>query len=202
MSSTWRWSNRALLLVCGLLLVAAGGAAVLLGAPSRYTGALAPAERASSAARWSEAWAAGLPDVAGLPGAQAAALAAAVVLLVLLLVFLRTRGGGRTPTVVRLEAQDGRTTVDQGVARALLADPLAERADVLSARTGVHRVKGAPAICLTVIVRRGADLAGVLAAAEAALADWDELAGVRVPVLVHLADRRWRDGLHARTRVR
>jgi hypothetical protein len=202
MSATGRWLNRGLLLVCGLLLLAAGAAALLVGAPSRWTAPWAPAESAETALRWSRTWAAGLPDVGGAPGALAGGLAGAVVLVVLLLVFVGTRGGGRTPTVVRLEEGDGRTTVDQGVARVLLAEPLAGRADVLSARTGVYRVKGAPAICLTVIVRRGADLSRVLSAAEAAIEDWDALAGVRVPVLVHLADRRWRDGLHGRTRVR
>ncbi|MFE7504142.1 hypothetical protein [Promicromonospora sp. NPDC057488] len=196
MTSTGRWLNRALLLVCGLLLLAGGAAAVLAGT---RPGWLAPAEPGLERSR---TWAASLPDVGGLSGVQAAALAAAIVLIVLLIVFLSTRGRGRTSTVVSLRADDGRTTVDQGVARALLAGPLTERADVLSARTSVYRVKGAPAICLAVIVRRGADLSRVLSAAERAVEDWDSLAGVRVPVLVHLADRRWRDNPRNRTRVR
>ncbi|MFI8524924.1 hypothetical protein ACIGB8_10785 [Promicromonospora sukumoe] len=200
MSSSSRWLNRALLLLCGLLLLA-GGAAVVLD-EVRPRGWWVPAERAQPALDRSRTWAAGLPDVGGVPGVQAAALAVAVVLIVLLIVFLATRARGRTSTVVSLRADDGRTTVDQGVARALLAGPLTERGDVLSARTSVHRVRGAPAICLAVIVRRGADLAQVLAAAERAVEEWDSLAGVRVPVLVHLADRRWRDSPRTRTRVR
>ncbi len=202
MTSTGRWLNRALLLVCGLLLLVGGAVAVLAGVRPQGAGWWAPAEYAEPALDRSRTWVAGLPDVGGLSGAQAAALAVAVVLTVLLIVFLSTRGRGRTSTVVRLRADDGRTSVDQGVAGALLAGPLTERGDVLSARTSVYRVKGAPAICLAVIVRRGADLSQVLAAAERAVADWDSLAGVRVPVLVHLADQRWRDRPRTRTRVR
>jgi hypothetical protein len=73
---------------------------------------------------------------------------------------------------------------------------------VLSARTRVYRVRGTETIDLAVTVRRGADLARVLAATEQAVDAWDALAGVRVPIVVRLSDRSWSDGLRAPDRVR
>ncbi|WP_369374154.1 hypothetical protein AB1046_08165 [Promicromonospora sp. Populi] len=202
MSSTSRVLNRGLLLVCGLLLAAAGAAAILAGMPARWTSSVLPAELVGTARSRLSAAAAGLPEVGGAPGAVVVGLAAAAVLAVLLVVFVCTRGARRTAAVLDLDSVGGRTRVAPDVADAVLAGPLGQRPDVLSARTGVYRVKGAPAISLVLTVRRGADLSRVLSAAEAALDEWDALAGVRVPVMVHLSDRSWLDGLRASVRVR
>ncbi|RPF20888.1 hypothetical protein [Myceligenerans xiligouense] len=201
MRSTNRVLNRGLLLLCGLLLAVAGAAALLAG--TRPGRADLPALTAPAGTAWSRArtWATGLPEVGGVPGIVVVALAAAVLLLVLLTVFVLTRGRGRTSTVLDLRAGDGRTSADREVAEAVLAAPLDRRPDVLSARTNVYRVRGAPAIEMLVTVRRGADLSVVLAAVDGVLGDWDALAGVRVPVLVHLSDRGWLDGLRSSRRV-
>lgn len=202
MSSTSRVLNRGLLLLCGLLLGVAGTAAILAGAPTGSTGEWWSMEPAGAALSQAASMAAGLPAVGGVPGALVIALAVAVLLTVLLVVFVSTRRSRRTATVLDLRSDDGRTRVDPNVAEALLAGTLGERPDVLSARTGVYRVKGAPAISLVLTVRRGANLARVLSAAEDALDEWDALAGVRVPVMVHLSDRSWLDGLRSSARVR
>lgn len=202
MSSTSAVLNRGLLLLCGLLLGAAGAAAILAGAPPEYTGGWLSVEPADAALSQARAAAADLPAVGGAPGALIVVLCVAVLLTALLVVFVCTRRGGRAATVLDLRSSDGHIRVDPDVADALLAGTLGERPDVLSARTGVYRVKGVPAISLVVTVRRGADLARVLSAAEEALNEWDALAGVRVPVMVHLSDRSWLDGLRSSTRVR
>ncbi|MBO0981912.1 hypothetical protein IPV10_15280, partial [Microbacterium sp. SD291] len=137
-----------------------------------------------------------------IPGILVAASAAALLLTVLLLFFLFSRAGSKAKNVLRVETDGGRTTVDRNVADAVLTAPLAARPDVISARSAVHTVRRAPAVELVVTVRRGASLAGVLAAAESAVRDWDALLGVRTPVMVHLADRGWRDSLRSRRRVR
>ena len=202
MSATSRLLNRALLLVGGLVLVASGAATILTGAAAGWTRSWLPADPVTAALSPVRTWAATLPRTGGVPGAVTVTAAVATVLVILLVVFVLTRGGGRTRTVLRLQTEEGATSVDHDLPEAMLARALGERPDVFSARTSVYRVKGEPAIRLTMTVRRGADLARVLSAAELAVREWDAFAGREIPVIVHLADQRWRDRLRASARVR
>ena len=191
MNATNRILNRALLLLVGLVLVAAGLAGVAVAVrPPWATGVIDGAGR----------WLANVP--AAPPVIWATAGLAAAVLAVLLIAFVFTRGRGRTATVLRAKTAVGVTTVDRDVADAVLAGPLRSRPDVISAHTAVYCVKGAPAIRFAVTVRQGADLSRVLAAAGRSTADWDALAGRPIPILLHLTDRGWRDGLRSAVRVR
>ena len=201
MSATSRLLNRALLLVGGLVLVASGAAAILTGAAG-WTRSWLPADSVTAALSPIRTWAATLPRTFGVPGAVSVTAAVATLLVILLVVFVITRGGGRTRTVLRLQTDEGATSVDHDLPEAMLARALGERPDVFSARTSVYRVKGEPAIRLTMTMRRGADLARVLSAAELAVREWDTFAGREIPVIVHLADQRWRDRLRASARVR
>ncbi|MDR7384972.1 hypothetical protein [Promicromonospora iranensis] len=199
--------NRGLLLLCGLLLAAAGTAAVLAGTPSSWAeswraGSWSTPDLVGSGLSRARETVATLPSVGGVPGGVLVGLGLAALLASLLVWFVCTRHRGGTTTVLRLEADGGRTAVDRNVAEALLSGELEKRPDVLSARTRVYRVRGTETIDLAVTVRRGADLARVLAAAEEAVDAWDALAGVRVPVVVRLSDRSWSDGLRASDRVR
>lgn len=207
MRSNSRVLNRGLLLVCGLLLAAAGTAAVLRDtalwdAPSRWTGSWSAPDVVGRGVSRAGETAATLPAVGGMPGGVLVGLGLALLLASLLVWFVSTRHRGGTTTVLRLKADGGRTAVDRNVAEALLSAELEERPDVLSARTRVYRVRGTETIDLAVTVRRGADLGRVLAAAEEAVNAWDALAGVRVPVVVRLSGRNWLDGLRSADRVR
>jgi hypothetical protein len=203
MNATNRIVNRGVLLLAGLALFALGAAAVL--AVWQPTWAQRPLETVTTIAADAlvavGGWEFALAGVQ-VPGWLAAALGISLVLLVLLIAFLATRRRGRQPHVLRVSGEDGRTVVDRSVAEEVLAGTLAERPDVLSAHTGVWRVRRENALRLEVTVARGASLGRVLRAAEDAVADWDSLLGVRVPVLIHLADRSWRRGLSAPSRVR
>lgn len=201
MSSTGRVLNRALLLFCGLLLAASGTAAILTGTQSGWLGSILPAKSVGAAATQVKVWATGLPEVGGVPGAVVVGLAVAVLLTLFLVVFLCTRGARRATSVLDLDSDDGHVRVHPNVADAVLTGALGKRADVLSAHTGAHRVKGAPAISLVLTIRRGANLSRVLSATEDAVQEWDALAGARVPVMVHLSDRSWLDGLRSATRL-
>lgn len=203
MNATNRIANRGVLLLTGLMLLALGVLAVLLvwqpvWAQDLIRRATTAGEHAATVVGGWELSFAGLT----LPGWLAAGIAVALVMLVLLVIFLFTRRRGRASDVLRVSESDGRTIVDRSVAEAVLAGTLAERPDVLSAHAGVWKVRRANAVRLEVTVARGASLGRVLHAAEDAVADWDSLLGERVPVLVHLADRSWRRGLHAPARVR
>lgn len=204
MNATNRFLNRVLLLVVGAVLGAVGVTVLLVTVRPPWL-----EDAADTVARWAEGamsaasgWATGLPSVGAIPGAALILLGTAAVLLVLLIAFIVTRGGGRTATVLRVDSGHGRTMVDGNVAQAVLAGRLQDRPDVLSAHTSAYRVKRAPAIKLTVTMRQGAHLPRVVRAVAAVVADWDALAGTRIPVVLHLEGRGWLDRWRSATRVR
>lgn len=205
MNATNRIMNRALLFLAGVVLLAGGFVALAAGVLSAGN---APAWMQQPAGAVAEAWASAADwtwEVTGVGTVSVPAVlaaAAAVVLAVLLIVFLSTRKRGRSKTVLEVDAAGGRTTVDRNVADAVLTETLLARPDVLSARTGAYRIGQARAVELAVVVQPGASLGAVVAAAETAIGEWDRLLGARIPILLHLSDRRWRDALRSTTRVR
>lgn len=205
MNATNRFVNRSVLFLIGVLLLVAGATALAAGVlvggdPPRWL--RRPA--AEMVAGWESArggtWQ--VPAIGEVSTLLLLAVAAAVVLAVLLVVFLISRRRGRSKTVLDVDTVTGRTTVDRNVVDAVLTEPLIRRPDVLSARTGTYRVGQTRAVELAVTVRPGAPLANVVAAAEAAIGEWDELLGSRIPILLHLSDRRWSEGFRSPTRVR
>lgn len=203
MNATNRILNRGVLLIVGLVLAAGGALAVVAGVRPGWAAPLL--DDAASAAggllgRLGD-WRVGVEGGASAPGALIVLLGAGLLCGILALVFLCTRGGGRTAEVLRAESGRGTTAVDRNVADAVLTGVVDERRDVLAVRSAAYRVGGSPALALTVSTRRGAALDAVIAAAETAVQDWDALSGWRSPVLVHLADPRWRDAWRSRARV-
>lgn len=205
MNATNRVVNRLVLFLAGVVLLAAGAAALLAGLlaagvlPPWAQGVLPVVSTAGSS------FASSTVEIVGVGTVQVAPLIAGAVVLVLtvlLLVFLFTRGRGRANSVLEVDAREGCTIVDRNVADAILTAPLTARPDVLSARVGAYRVRRTRAIVLAITVQPGASLGAVLSAAETAVRDWDELLGTRIPIMVHLSDRRWRDALRPRARVR
>ncbi|KJQ55116.1 hypothetical protein [Microbacterium sp. SA39] len=204
MNATNRVTNRVVLFLAGAALLIAGASSLAAGLleagdpPVWAEGGLAAVSEAwaSTARRTVE-----IAGVGAVPVALLIAAAAVLLLTALLLVFVFTRGGGRSNDVLAIDAEGGRTTVDRDVADAILTAPLAARTDVISARVNAYRVRRTQALELAVIVQPGASLDAVLAAAETAVSDWDDLLGTRIPIMLHLSDRRWRDALRPRVRV-
>jgi hypothetical protein len=205
MNATNRFVNRSVLFLVGAALLVAG--VVALAAGVLATGD-APAWIRRPAREVAAAWEPARDGTWEVPGIGTMSTpllfgaAAVLVLTTLLVVFLSSRRRGRSKTVLDVDTVAGRTTVDRNVADAVLTEPLIRRRDVLSARTGAYRIGQTRAVELAVTVRPGASLGGVVAAAEEAIGDWDDLLGSRIPVLLHLSDRRWREGFRAPTRVR
>ena len=204
MKATNRAMNRTVLLLVGVVALVAGAVAIAaavlaVGNPPVWL------QRSAAAAEgtWHRAagWSWDVPSVGTVAVLPVLAAAAAVLLTVLLVVFLCTRRSGRTGAVLEVDGVDGRTTVDLSVAEAVLTDPLLRRAEVLAARASAYRVGKVRAVELAVIVRPSASLGEVVAAAENAVREWDRLLGVRVPIMLHLSDRRWRDALRSPSRV-
>ncbi|WP_431792320.1 hypothetical protein [Microbacterium paraoxydans] len=205
MTSAGTVANRIVLLGGAAMLLAGG--VVFLAAGLRGAGALpSPAEdvlaEADGVVTWSGAWGLDIPGAGSVPLWALAGLAAAVLLVVLLLAFLLTRRPRRERTLLRLVGEGGTTTVDRSVAEELLAAPLADRADVLAARVTSRKVGREIALGLVVTPRPGAALGQVLAAADAVVQEWDAVTGMRMPLVVHIADRGWRELFRSRQRMR
>ncbi|MFB8189633.1 hypothetical protein ACFC14_09940 [Microbacterium sp. NPDC055988] len=204
MNATNRFVNRSVLFLAGAVLLVAGAVALaagVLAAGEPPAWLRRPATEVAAAWESAEGWTWQAMGIGPVSMPVLLAVAAAVVLTVLLVVFLSSRRRGRSKTVLDVVTATGRTTVDRNVVDAVLTEPLIRRPDVLSARTGTYRVGSTRAVELAVTVRPGAPLATVVAAAEAAIGDWDDLLGSRIPILLHLSDRRLREGFRSPTRV-
>ena len=125
----------------------------------------------------------------------------AVIAVVLAVWFLATRGGGHTSTVFMHAHPAGDVNVDRDVADAVLAGPLRERSDVLSAETSSFLVRKQPTIRLTVRLRNGADIAKIIDAVQRTTQQWDELTATQMPIVLHFAERHVIDSRRADTRV-
>lgn len=205
MNATNRFMNRTLLFIAGAVLlgVAIGAlAAGVLAAGNPPVWLQGPASAVADAVGTASAWTWQVGGLGAVSVPLLLAAAAVVLLTVVLLIFLATRGRGGTKTVLEVDAPGGRTQVDRAVLEALLTEPLIRRPDVLSARTSAYRLGRTRAVELAVTVRPGAPLGAVVATAEAAVRDGDDLLGTRIPVMLHLSDRRWRDAFRSPTRVR
>ncbi|WP_226531990.1 hypothetical protein [Microbacterium paraoxydans] len=204
MNLTNRLANRLLLFVAGMFLLAMGVVALAAG---MLLGGQAPGwlqQRASAVPAAVEAaagWTWQIPGVGSVSALLLLTAATAVLLIVALIAFLATRRRGRSKAVLEVDVAGGRTTVDRNVAEEVLTAPLIRRHDVLSARTAAYRVGRRHAVALAITVRPGAPLGVIIAATEKAVREWDELLGARIPILVHLSDRRWRDAFRSPTRV-
>jgi hypothetical protein len=207
MNAINRVMNRVLLFAAGAVLLVGGVAALAAGVlaadePPAWLRPLAATttDAWEAVVGWTRTWEiAGIGAVSGL---WLLAAAAAVITALLLVVFVCTRKRGGSRTVLEIDTAGGRTAVDRDVADAVLTETLVGRPDVLSARTGAYRIGGVRALELAVTVRPGASLGAVVTAAEGAIREWDELLGTRVPIMLHLKDRRWRDAHRSPSRVR
>lgn len=189
MTATKRWLNRALIIVIGLLLAAAGTAAALTAA--------APGWRrvwTTTAARWARPAAASVTGPVG-PWPHgfwlAAVPLACATLIALLLAFIFRQGRGSTRVLYRLtgdpaDGPAGSVTIDTAVAGALLRDALVSHPDVVSCAVGAYRARRARVLKLTLALRRGASPTSVCESADRALADWDSRFGARLPAVIQL----------------
>lgn len=184
MNSTNRGVNRFLLLVVGVLLLALGAAAIVLVAvPSILQGWKQQADSITgSAPDWVAAPAVGevsvLTIVIGV---------VAVVLALLLILFIVRHGQGHTSRVIDDRSSDtGRTLVDVGVPKSLLAAELDDRPEFVSSRISAYSVKGTPTLKVSVQCRRGVSPAEAARIVIDALHGMDEVLGTSLPAMVQV----------------
>ena len=184
MNSTNRGLNRFLLLVVGLLLLVLGAGSIALAAvPSILQNWKSQADSITRSA----------PDFVAAPAVGQVSLltvvigVVAVVLALLLILFIVRHGQGRTSRVIDDRTSDtGRTLIDLGVPKSLLAAELDDRDEFVSTRISAYEVKGTPTLKVSVQCRRGVSPVEASRIVTEALYGLDEVLGTRLPAMVQV----------------
>lgn len=194
MTSTNRAANRVFLFLVGALLVAAGGRAVavsmLPGSAQLWRSQAIGWQSALERAR--DLGAASIGISHPVPWFLFAVPVAAAVVIAALLLFAFAQGRGHVARVadgwhISDSPADGFLSVDVSVARKAIRRAAADIRGAAAPTVSAFRVKGEPALKVSVAVADGVDPATVVPAIETAVAGWDALLGQRCPVYLQLS---------------
>ncbi len=184
MNGTNRGLNRFFLLVVGLVLLALGAGAIALAALPNVLGDWG--NQAKSVADNAPDWVAA-PSVGQVSLLTVLIGVVAVVLALLLILFIARHGQGRTSRVIDDRTSDtGRTLVELGVPKSLLAAELDDRDEFVSTRVSAYDVKGTPTLKVSVQCRRGVSPVEAARIVTEALYGMDEVLGTRLPAMVQV----------------
>jgi hypothetical protein len=192
MNSTNRAANRIVLILVGVMTLAAGlaalAASIIPGGDDLWRHAARSIQDSAGQAGTVSLAFLGLPDVAWL---LLMIPIAAALLIAALFVFVFRQGRGHTDQVVSALPLSGETgastvTVSLAVAGDFLQHALSGASSIAGLNVSAYRIRHRPALKLTVTPRRGADPARVLAQVDGAVAAWDDFLGQRIPAFVHL----------------
>lgn len=195
MNATNRAANRLLLVIVGLVLVAAGAAAIALGSlpafATGWKGWFGDAERGAPS------WA--TTPIAGTVGWFAVFVGVvALVIAVLLIALIVRQGRGHASAVLdRRFSPTGRARIDLAIPRTLLGEQLDADPDVLANRITAYSVHGMPTLKVSVRARRGASPRAVADGVLDALRALDAVLGEEVPAYVQVSG-----GFRARSSAR
>lgn len=186
MTSTNRALNRLLVIVVGLVLIAAGvalGAGSLLpDVQSTVSGAASDAKQpVGDALSGGQPW---IPWVVAL---------VALVLIVVLAWFALRQGHGRTGTLVRLEGgrdagspTGGSVVIDAKLAEQLLVDALRDDPAIVSVDVTAFEVARGTTLRVTAVARRGVSPVAVRRTVDEAVTRLDAVLGTEVPVVIQI----------------
>lgn len=187
MNRSPRGLNRLLILIAGLILLAAGAAAILVAAVPDFAAAwkdigAGPLEWVRTAFATSEL------GTSGHSWWWIVVIAAVVVLIVLAIVIITREGRGRTGTLLhrRGSGTAGSVGLSVAVASEVLRESLAAVPAVAALRVTGYRVGDQTGLHLAVTPRRGASPEEVVILLEQRLAEWDSLFGEQLPTLITL----------------
>ncbi|NQX26534.1 hypothetical protein HQQ81_04110 [Microbacteriaceae bacterium VKM Ac-2854] len=195
MTTSNRFGNRLLLALLGLIVLAAGVGAVLVGtwdaARSWFgdtVGALAP----TLASRFTppDGVTVTAPDALPVLWPLLVIAAFGLVVAIVCVVLIFRRGHGRTGTVLTDAAVDGpagAVTIGTGFAQSALQDALRSRPDILSVSVSAYRHRAATALKVRVLPRGGVSPRAVVDSVRESVLALDELLGARLPVVLEIA---------------
>jgi len=193
MNRTNRAANRALILVCGLVLLAGGAAAAAI--------AFVPAARdlGTEWAAWLTTQTSELlaGTALGADGGSPSAVMPAVLLLfvigvIVLVVFIARHGGGHTGTAVTESGEDpgsegsGTTIVSSAVTEQAIQDALGARSEFVTSHVSTYLVRRTPVLKVSVTCRRGVSPRDAASIVEDVLLSLDALLGRSLPALVQV----------------
>lgn len=194
MNDTNRALNRLLILLFGLLLLAAGIAAILVGAvPAVQDGwrKIAPDAYRNVSNQLEATPLSGT----GHSWLWIALVALCVIAIILMLIFIFRQGHGRTGALVSepvtYSSDDqhagGTTTIDASVAEQELSASLGGHPEFVASHVSTYRVHRQPVLKISATVRRGVSPARATGIVERDLFAWDRLLGTEIPVLIQLS---------------
>jgi hypothetical protein len=183
MNNTNRALNRLFIFVVGLVLLAAGAAALLLAV-------LAPVgsqwrSSASSLASDPQPWVAE-PTIGKASLLVLGMIVVSLVLIVLLIAFIARQGHGHSAAALQQRAGATSTRIDLAIPRALLEDHLKRRDELVGLRISAYEVRNTPMLKITARCRRGISPAVVADLIGRALQDLETIVGTDVPAFVQL----------------
>lgn len=197
MNTTNRALNRLFIFVVGLLLLAVGAGAVLLGALPAVTSQWRSTAKSLEAS--AQPWVA--DAVVGTASWLVLGIAVvALVLIVLLIAFVAKQGHGRSAAALRLRDGSTRTRIDLDVPRALLEEHLSERDELAGLRISAYEVRGTPMLKITARCRRGVSPEVVADMVSNSVAELKRIIGTDVPAFVQLTGG-FRAGSNTRPQV-
>jgi len=194
MNNTNRGLNRTLIMVVGLVLLAAGALVLALSFVPAF------------GERWSDTAPQVSSSVSGVlvdtplgdTGSSWLWIGVIVVLLVvaaLLVAFIARQGRGHTRRLLTQPSTDnGSTVVESAVAEQLMTQSLADRPELVSSHVSTYRVRGASVLKISVTCRRGVSPTDVTTIINQRLRALDGLVGTEVPALIQISG-----GFRART---
>lgn len=186
MNSTNRAANRLFILIIGIVLIALGAAAVLLGAVAPLRSAWQ--DTAGSLRRTATETIAST-QVAGTTTnwIGIGLLALLVLLVVLLIVFIVRQGNGHTGIVVEHSDGDDQVRLDTAVARDALTEDLARHPELVASSVSSYRVSGTPVLKIAATCRRGVAPTDAARIVEDSVRRLDRLIGTEIPALIEFS---------------
>ena len=183
MNSTNRALNRFFILVVGVLLIAAGAAAVLIAAlPSVGSQWRSIAKQLEAGA---QPWVAD-PTIGEASLLVIGIAAVCLVLILLLVTFIAKQGHGRSAAAIVQHDGTSTTRIDLAVPRALLEEHLGQRDELVGLRISAYEVRSTPMLKITARCRRGVSPAVVAYLIGRAIGDLEYIVGTDVPAFVQL----------------
>lgn len=187
MNNTNRALNRLFIIVCGLLLLAAGAAATAV--------AVVPVVRDG----WKDAmvgvdtqvatWLRQTPlSTTGVSWIMPAILVLLMFAIFVLIVFIARQGHGHTGIAVKERtSENGTTIIDSAVAEHALQDALSGRPEFVSSHVSTYKVRRTPVLKVSVTCRRGVSPKDAATIVEDKLHALDEILGRQLPALTQIS---------------
>ncbi|WP_229730845.1 hypothetical protein [Microbacterium faecale] len=181
--------NRTVLFGLGLVLLVAGGGAVLASVWSVATGIWE--SWTATAVSWMQdaAHASRVSEATTLSGVTIAALALVLVIVVGAMVVIVSLGGGRSSVVVRDETGDGAqgpVVIRQRFASDAITRSLAARGEILTSQVSASRVRGTDVLHVSVTPRRNTSPVDVAATVTRLVDNLATLTGRETPTLISI----------------